>query len=51
MAIHSPAEVSRAGAAILAGSKAAVLSLAEEISLTHHECWDGTGHPVRLRGS
>ena len=40
----------RAGAAILAGSKSAVLSMAEEISLTHHEWWDGNGYPARLSG-
>ena len=33
------------GAEILAGSAWPVLELAEEIALTHHERWDGTGYP------
>lgn len=37
------------GAKILSGSSSAVLQLAEEIALHHHERWDGTGYSG-LRG-
>jgi putative two-component system response regulator len=38
------------GAEILSGSRSAVLRLAEQISLTHHERWDGGGYPRGLCG-
>lgn len=38
------------GARILMGSHFAVLQMAEEIALTHHERWDGNGYPLRLQG-
>lgn len=38
------------GARILSGGKSALLKMAEEIALTHHERWDGTGYPRRLKG-
>jgi response regulator RpfG family c-di-GMP phosphodiesterase len=38
------------GGAILAGSSAPIMQMAEEIALTHHEHWDGTGYPRGLAG-
>ena len=38
------------GAEILAGSPSALVRMAETVARTHHERWDGTGYPARLRG-
>jgi putative two-component system response regulator len=38
------------GAKLLNGSKQDYIKLAEEIALTHHEKWDGTGYPQGLAG-
>jgi putative two-component system response regulator len=38
------------GGEIFAKSKFPILQLAREIALYHHERWDGTGYPQRLKG-
>lgn len=38
------------GADILSGSHGALLRMAEDIALTHHERWDGGGYPRGLSG-
>jgi putative two-component system response regulator len=37
------------GAAILTGGTFPVLQLGETIAMTHHERWDGTGYPNRIK--
>ena len=38
------------GGRILGESRSPVLQMAEQIALTHHECWDGSGYPAGPAG-
>jgi putative two-component system response regulator len=38
------------GAMILSGSRSPLLRVAEQVALTHHEWWNGTGYRSELRG-
>ncbi len=39
------------GAKMLEGSQSAILAMARDIALCHHERWDGTGYPRGLAGT
>jgi putative two-component system response regulator len=38
------------GAKLLSGSTSPLMKLAQTIALTHHEKWDGTGYPNKIKG-
>jgi len=40
----------RIGHAMLQGSRSRVFRMAAEIALSHHERWDGSGYPLKLKG-
>jgi putative two-component system response regulator len=38
------------GAKLLSGTNLLIFKLAESVALTHHERWNGSGYPSRLKG-
>jgi len=47
---HTMQQHSVIGGRILAGSDSPILQMSEQVALSHHEKWDGSGYPKGLKG-
>ncbi len=47
---HTMQQHAEIGGRILAGSDSPILQMSEQVALSHHEKWDGSGYPRGLKG-